>query len=125
MKMKLSSRKELLNEAESTLKSIKKSLNEDSTIGSLFYKVVNNVIDKDRSDRKDILLPYTRNIFVKMKDAVKKQKMSDDKMKMSLNILDKVERETITKVGNFQLKSFSEIEEYILIGISTQIQKQM
>jgi hypothetical protein len=46
-------------------------------------------------------------------------------MKMSLNILDKVERETITKVGNFQLKSFSEIEEYILIGISTQIQKQM
>jgi len=123
--MKLSSRKELLNEAESTLKSIKKSLNEDSTIGSLFYKVVNNVIDKDRSDRKDILLPYTRNIFVKMKDAVKKQKMSDDKMKMSLNILDKVERETITKVGNFQLKSFSEIEEYILIGISTQIQKQM
>lgn len=123
--MKLSSRKELLKESELTLKSIKKSLNEDSTIGTLFYKVVNNVIDKDRSDRKDILLPYTRNIFVKMKDAVKKQKMPDDKMKMSLNILDKVERETITKVGNFQLKSFSEIEEYILIGISTQIQKQM
>ena len=123
--MKLSSRKQPLKESELTLKSIKKSLNEDRMIGSLFYKVVNNVIDKDRSDRKNILLPYTRNIFVKMKDAVKKQKMPDDKMKMSLNILDKVERETIKSVGNFQLKSFSEIEEYILIGIGTQIQKQM
>jgi len=123
--MKLSSRKQLLKESELTLKSIKKSLNEDRMIGSLFYKVVNNVIDKDRSDRKNILLPYTRNIFVKMKDAVKKEKMPDDKMKMSLNILDKVERQTIKSVGNFQLKSFSEIEEYILIGISTQIQKQM
>jgi hypothetical protein len=126
--MKLSSRKELLNEAEKEIKKIrgkskKESLKEASVFSSLLNTITKKVVDKFGSDR-DILLPIARDMFTKMKNEMKNKNMDDAKLKKALNIIDKVERETITKVGSFQIKSFSEMEKYILDSISAETQKQ-
>ena len=126
--MKLSSRKELLNEAEQEMKKIrgkskKESLKEASVFSSLLNTITKKVVDKFGSDR-DILLPIARDMFTKMKNEMKNKNMDDAKLKKALNIIDKVERETITKVGSFQIKSFSEMEKYILDSMNAETQKQ-
>ena len=124
-KMKLSSRKELLKESELTLKSIKKSLNEDSMIASLFNKMTKKVVDKIESAKlhKETLIAFMERMLEKMRNDLKKQNISDDTKSATSDILDEIENDIRAKIESNQLTNFKDVEKYALTKLLEQMKK--
>ena len=79
-KMKLSSRKELLNESELTLKSIKKSLNESPKNINRLFKNLTTSLDREQDNmdkefidfRKQLIDKYSNNLNQKYSNSLQK-----------------------------------------------------
>jgi ABC-type ATPase with predicted acetyltransferase domain len=115
--MKLSSRKELLSEAGTKLKEIRKSLNEETLFNKMATNMMQTVIGGN-----DALRGYAAPIFKEMRNILDSYLSKGDSAKPSRNMkqayrllmsLTELSREIEVKIRSKSIKSSSDIDKII------------